>query len=72
MGREDFSLFLKQTAPDDEEITTTETRFENNDITNGKGLTMMYLKNEVFLLTDVFQNYIDTCLSAYGINPLFS
>ena len=26
----------------------------------------------MFLLTDIFQNYIDTCKKAYGINPLSS
>ena len=41
-----------------------------NKITIGKELTMMYLKNDVLLLTDVFQNYIDTCEKAYGSNPL--
>ena len=33
---------------------------------------MLYLKNDVLLLTDLFQNYIDTCKIAYGINPLYS
>ena len=33
---------------------------------------MFYLKNDVSLLTDFFQNYIDTCRKAYGINPLYS
>ena len=33
---------------------------------------MLYLQNDVLLLTDTFQKYIDTCKKAYGINPLYS
>ena len=33
---------------------------------------MLYLKNIVLILTEIFQNYIDTCKEAYGINPVYS
>ena len=43
-----------------------------NTIGNIKELTMLYLKNVVILLTDIFQKITDTCEKAYGINPLYS
>ena len=33
---------------------------------------MLYLKNDIILLTDIFQNCIDTCKKSYGINPKYS
>ena len=72
LGREDYFSTLKQSYPDYEEIIRTQAIIVKNKITNLKELTMMYLKNDVLLLTDIFQNYIDTCKKAYGINPLYS
>ena len=72
LGREDYFSFLKQSYPDFEEIIRTQAIFVKNRITNLKELTMLYLKIDVLLLTDNFQNYTDTCKKAYGINPLYS
>ena len=72
LGREDYFSTLKQSYPDFEEILRTQVIIVKNKITNFKKLTMLYLKNDVLLLTDIFQNYIDTCKKAYGIKPLYS
>ena len=72
LGRKDYFSTLKQSYPDFEEIIKTQAIIVKNKITNLKELTMLYLKNDVLLLTDIFQNYIDTCKKAYGINPLYS
>ena len=72
LGRDNYFSTLKQSYPDFEEIIRTQAIIVKNKITNLKELTMLYLKNDVLLLTDIFQNYIDTCKKAYGINPLYS
>ncbi len=70
--RDDYFSTLKQSYPDFEEIIRTQAIIVKNRITNLEELTMLYLKNDVLLLTDIFQNYIDTCKKAYGTNPLYS
>ena len=72
IGREDYFSTLKQSHPDFEEIMRTQAINIKNKINNLKELTMLYLKNDVFLLTDISQKYIDTCKKAYGSNPLYS
>ena len=72
LGREDYFSILKQSYPGFEEIIRTQAIIIKNRITNLKELTMLYLKNDVLLLTDISQTYIDTCKKAYGINPLYS
>ena len=69
LGTEDYFSTLKQSYPDLEEIIRTQAIVIKNKITNIKEITMLNLKNDVLLLTDIFQNYIDTCKKAYGINP---
>ena len=72
LGRDDYFSTLKQSYPDFEEIIRTQAIIIKNKITKLKELTMLYLKKDVFLLRDIFQNYIDTCKKAYDINPLYS
>ena len=73
LGREDYFSTLKQSYPDFEEIIRTQATIVKNKITNLKELTMLYLKNDVLFITDIFGYlYIDTCKEAYGINPLYS
>ena len=72
LGREDYFSTLKQSYPDFEEIIRTQAIIVKNKINNLKELTKLYLKNDVLLLTDNFQNFIDTCKKAYGNNPLYS
>ena len=72
IGREEYFSALKQSYPDFEEIIRTQTNIENNKKTNLKESTKLYLKIDVLLLTDIFQNYKDTCEKAYGNNPLYS
>ena len=72
LGRQDYFSTLKQSYPDFEEIIRTQPFILKNKITSLKELTMLYLKNDVLLLTDISQNFIDTCKKATGINPLNS
>ena len=72
LGREDYFSTLKQSYPDFEEKKRTQANIVKNKITNLKELTMLNLKNDVLLLTDIFQNYIDTCKKPHSINPLYS
>ena len=70
LGKEDNFYTLEQSYPDFVEVIRTESILIKNKITNIKEITMFYLENDVSLLTDIFQNCIDTCKNAYGISPL--
>ena len=69
LGREDYFSTSKQSYLDFEEMIRTQANIIENKTTNLQELTMLYLKNDLLILTDFSQIYIDACTKAYGINP---
>ena len=71
LKKEDFFSKLKNKCPDDEEIQRTKEIIEIFNIKDGKELTELYLKSDVFLLADVFEKFIKISAEEFGINPLY-
>ena len=71
LKKEDFFSKLKIKCPDDEEIQRTKEIIEIFNIKDGKELTELYLKSDVFLLADVFEKFIKISVEEFGINPLY-
>ena len=57
--------------PEGEKLERTETTVGKHKITKAKKLTTIYLKSDVKIPTVIYQNYMDTCNSAFGNNPIF-
>ena len=55
LGREYYFPTLKESYPDFEEKIRTQAIVVENIKTNVKEITMLYFKNDVLLLTDIFQ-----------------
>ena len=53
-------------------MTRTKTIREKYNITNGKELTMLYLRNDVLSLADKIQSFMSSCNYAFGNNRLYS
>ena len=68
----DYFFSLKRSYPDFEEVIRTQAIVVKNEKANLKEITLLYLNNDVILLTDFFQNYMGNCNETYGINPHFS
>ena len=71
LKKEDFFGKLKNKCPYDEEIQRTKELIEIFNIKNGKELNELYLKSDVILLADVFENFIKISVEEYGTNPLY-
>ena len=66
LNKEDFFSKVKNRSLDDEEIQRTKEIIQTFDIKNGEEITELYLKGDVILLADVFENFIKLSLEEYG------
>ena len=71
LKKEHFFSKLKRKNSDDEEIERTMDLFKRFDIKNGEGLTEIYLKSDVLLLTCVFEKFIKVSVNEFDNNPLY-
>ena len=53
------------------EIERTSKIIQTFNIKNGEELTQLYLKSDVILLADIFENFIKVSLKEFKINPLY-
>ena len=70
--KEDHWSTLTQFYPSDDDIKRTQEFIEKYKIKNEQELTMLYLKVDVLMLGDVFENFVEKSTLMYGINPLYS
>ena len=72
LTKEDYWSTLTQSYPCYDDIKRTQELIDKYNITTPQQLTMLYLKMDVFQLTDIFENFVQTSTEEYGINPLYS
>ena len=72
MEKEEFFNKLKNKCPDLDEIERTKENFKLFDIENGEEITNLYLKTDVILSADVFENFFKVSTEEYLSNPLYS
>ena len=71
LKKKHFFSKLKNKCPDDEQIERTMNFINKFNIKSGEELTEIYLKNDVLLLTCVFENFIKVSFNEFEINPLY-
>ena len=72
LAKENYFTKLKNGYPQDGEIQRTNDINDAFKIKIGKELTELYLKTDVVLLTDVFEEFIRVSINEFKINPLYS
>ena len=71
LEKEYFFSKLKSVYLSDEDIERTKEVIKLFNIKNVEEPTQTYLKNDVLLLTCVFENFIKVSVNEFGINPLY-
>ena len=71
INEDDFFSVLKDSKPSNEDINRTFYFIEKYNLKTFGDLTDLYLKSDIDLLTDVFENFIEFSLKEFGINPLY-
>ena len=72
LDKKDYYSILTNIYPHTEEIERTNKIIDVFGVKNGKELTELYLKTDVILLADVFENFVKVSVKEFGINPLYS
>ena len=71
MKTENLLKKSKNKCPRDEEIERAKEFIEKLNIKNGEGLTKIFLKSDLLLLTCMFEKNIKKSINKFDINPLF-
>ena len=69
--KEGFLKKLTNKCPDDEGMKRTKEIIKLFNIKNGEELTEIFLKNDVILLTCVFEKFIKVSINEFDTNPLY-
>ena len=70
LKKEDFFSKLKNDYPSDSEIERTKEIVELFNNKNGEELTKLYLKSDVILSADFFENFMKVSIEEFDNNPL--